>query len=118
MGFRSTFVTDDSSWEWPDWFREKYAGNVHFPPETGPISSVREGKTYSVFADIPADIQRVLRETKDDTFDGRLVLVWLHECGGITRCQIDKTRIALSEPETWTQTSEVEHNYCYGCSDI
>ena len=124
MGFRSTFVTNDSSWLWPDWFREKYASSVHFPSKSGPIASMFEGKTYGIYEDIPADIQRSLNETEvlnESEFGPRdwcLVLVFLHECGCITRCEIRSTSIRWNEPTGWFTTDGVEHNYCYGCSDI
>jgi hypothetical protein len=45
----------------------------------------------------------------------KFILVYLHECGGITRCQIEKDSIKWTEPETWRATEGVTHNY--GCSD-
>jgi len=117
MGFRSTFVTDDLAWKWPQWFREKYASNVHFPLESGPIASVREGKTYGMYTDIPADIQRALSEIEPAEREFRLVLVYLHECGGITRCEIRRDSIRWNEPDGWRVTDGVEHSYCYGCSN-
>ena len=46
-----------------------------------------------------------------------MVLVLLHECGGITRIQISATDIKASEPIGWQEVDRVEHDYCYGCSD-
>jgi hypothetical protein len=116
MGFRSTFVTDDCNWEWPQWFRDRYKASVHFPVEGGPISSVCEGKTYGVFADVATDIQIVLRDI-GDKYRTKLVLVFLHECGGITRCEITPDAIKWTEPASWRATEGVAHEYCYGCSD-
>ena len=48
---------------------------------------------------------------------GNFVLVYLHECNGITRCQIDKDAIIFTEPVEWRKSDGVEHHYCYGCSD-
>lgn len=118
MGFRSTFVTNDCQWKWPAWFREKYISNVHFPREAGPIASVCEGKTYGMFLDLPADIQRALSETETGWPAWCLVLVYVHECGGITRCEIRRDSIQWNEPTGWRTTDGVEHEYCYGCSSI
>lgn len=118
MGFGSTFVTNDLSWKWPAWFRERYAGNVHFPRDGGPISSVGEMKTYGYFADLHTDIHRALREDANNDYDWCIVLVYLHECGGITRCEIRRDSIRWNEPTGWRTTDGVEHDYCYGCSDV
>jgi len=117
MGFYSTFTTEDCRITWPQWFREKYSKSIWFKDDhTGTIASKREGKTYAVFSDLPADIQRAI--DWNDFQLKKFVMVYLHECGGITRCQIEKDAIKWSEPESWQQTNDVEHDYCYGCSDI
>lgn len=116
MGFRSTFTTQDYGIQWPQWFREKYAGVIWFTGEgKGPLHSVREAKTYLLWGDLPTDIQRAIDWSNPLK---NFVLVYLHECGGITRCQIEKDAIKWSEPEGWCITEGVEHNYCYGCSDV
>ncbi len=115
MGFRSTFVTEDYSIAWPQWFRDKYGASIHFPASgSGAISSAHEEKCYGLLGDLPEDIQKAI-DWKD--FSLSFVVVFLHECGGVTRCQIERDSIKWSEPEGWTQTSGVTHNYCYGCSD-
>lgn len=112
MGFRSTFVTQDLSVTWPDWFRAKYEGVVHFPQDRGPISSIFEAKTYSLLSELPEDIRKCL------SFSGRkkFVLIYLHECGGITRVEIREDDIVYTEPTGYCVTDGVEHDYCYGCS--
>lgn len=118
MGFRSTFTTLDNDFVWPDWFITKYRERIHFPVENvGAIHSKYEAKTYMTWAELHDDIQRALRE--QDEVQQRLVLVYLHECGGITRCQIERDRILWSEPERdgWRKVDGVTHHYCYGCSD-
>jgi hypothetical protein len=117
MGFRSTFTTLDFPIEWPDWFREKYASNIHFPVDgTGTLSSKREAKTYWTLSELHTDIQRAI--VWDEFMPKNFVLVYLHECGGITRCQIGRDRIVWSEPSGWRISEGVEHSYCYGCSDV
>lgn len=46
-----------------------------------------------------------------------MILVWLHECGGITRIEIHNDRILWSEPEEWKKVDNITHEYCNGCSD-
>lgn len=113
MGFRSTFVTEDYSVEWPEWFKEKYDGWINF---NGCISSTTEGKTYGVFSSLAEDIQKALKEAKAELSLG-FVLIFLHECGGITRYEIHPDRINISEPSGWDKVDDITHHYCYGCSD-
>lgn len=115
MGFRSTFTTQDYPIYWPQWFRDKYAGVIRFDEEgVGVLNSALQAKTDMLWADLPTDIQRAI-----DWSDApeNFVLVYLHECGGITRCQIERNTIKWSEPDGWRSTQGVEHSYCYGCSD-
>ena len=116
MGFRSTFTTQDYHIKWPQWFLDKYAKNIWFTKDSiGPLHSICEGKTYQKWNELHTDIQSAI------DWDGGLdkfILVYLHECGGITRCQIMKDNIIWSEPEGWRTTDGVEHSYCYGCSDL
>lgn len=125
MGFRSTLVSEHNYLPLPEWFVEKYKEYLYIngvdklvEPNRGslPISSKFEFKTYFPIAEgLPVDIQKVMRENTNGTT--KLVLVWLHECGGITRVQIDKESIVYSEPTGWEVTEGVTHDYCYGCSD-
>jgi len=114
MGFRSTFITEDHAVDWPQWFRDRYAASIGFP-EGGPLASLKEAKTEGTWGPLAEDIQRAIDW---DTFiQGVFVMVYLHECGGITRCQIERNAIGWSEPKSWRTTTGVEHLYCYGCSD-
>ena len=115
MGFRSTFTTQHYCIDWPEWFREKYAGLIWFPEVYGPLSSTKEGKVWGVFKDLHTDIQAAINW---ESFPLNFVLLYLHECGGITRCQIEKYAVKWSEPEGWRVTDGVVHDYCYGCSDV
>lgn len=116
MGFRSTLVTeDDYGIQWPQWFRDKYAKTIMFREDCkGPLSSTRETKAYADWDELPQDIQRVIDWGRTEKF----ILVYLHECGGITRVKIQKDAIKWSEPSGWKETEGVDHHYCYGCSDL
>lgn len=113
MGFRSSFTTQHYSISWPDWFIDKYTDHVWF--WQGHLSSKGEWKEYSTYSELAEDIQKAIKW--DKVRFKNLVLVWLHECGGITRVQIEKDEIFLSEPFSWDAVTQVTHNYCYGCSD-
>lgn len=115
MGFRSTFTTQDYPVTWPDWFCEKYNSLIWISPDKkGAIHSVGEAKVYGAWKDLHLDIKNSIDWSYIDSF----VLIYLHECGGITRCKIDKDSIKWSEPSGWVKTEGVLHSYCYGCSDI
>ena len=128
MGFRSTLITQHNYLPLPEWFVEKYKDylyingldkkNNHHDGNGLPLASKYEFKTYFEIGEgLPADIQKVMQESPDD-IPRELVFVWLHECGGITRVQIDRDHIVYSEPTEWEVTEGVTHDYCYGCSDI
>jgi hypothetical protein len=117
MGFRSTFTSTDLGGPWPQWFLEKWAGDFWFRDRGGPLAPIRESVVYGRWDALPGDIQRVLKETGG--WRARpFVLLFLHECGGVSRCQIDPVAIRWSEPRRWEGTSGVTHDYCYGCSDV
>lgn len=121
MGFRSTFVTLDYPMEWPNWFKDKYAGRIHFSEDRGHggISSVRQEKNYFGWADLAEDIQKAVDwSTTPWSWGKAFIFVFLHECGGLTRVHITKDLIRYSEPECWPETGEVTHHYCRGCADL
>lgn len=111
MGFRSTFTTEDYAITWPDWFVDKYQNYIWFnESKSGALHPKFEAKCG--FGELEQDIQKCLTDENDS-----LVLVYLHECGGITRCQIERDLIIWSEPDSWALTPGITHSYCYGCSD-
>ena len=127
MGFRSNFITEDMRGiEVPRWFVEKYPN--HRPwhnSETDryyfPIVQPWESKFYSRLdeTEIFKDIQKILTETLP-FYSGhkpKITLILLHECGGITRVEITTESITGREPIEWKEVKNVEHDYCYGCSD-
>ena len=118
MGFRSTFTTTDwNAHVWPEWFVKKYGDYVAFNKgNRGCISAKQEVKLYStMFLHFAEDVQRSIEWSKCPS---KFIIVFLHECGGITRCQIEKDIIRWSEPSSWTLSDGVGHDSCYGCSDI
>jgi hypothetical protein len=111
MGFRSTVISEDTFMDWPEWFVEKYKGMLHLD-RSGPLASRYESKAREGLVD---DVSKAVV----GKFSKPFVLVFLHECGGITRVQIDPDGTArYSEPEGWKNTSGSTHCYCYGCSDV
>lgn len=126
MGFRSTITTEDLGYKIPKWFVEKYPylsfgitidniDNVDKEFPSFPISSKCETKFYDKVSEqeVFTDIQKILKEQDIE----ELIVVLLHECGGITRVKITKNTITAREPIEWKEVDVVEHNYCYGCSD-
>lgn len=119
MGFRSTITSYDWRYQIPAWFLEKHPMLQGSITEKGcffPLSSKSEKKFYSQLneEEVFLDIQKILIELKITSI---FVVVLLHECGGITRVEISQETIQGMEPTGWKQVEEVEHNYCYGCSD-
>ena len=121
MGFRSTFVTEQYNIHWPDWFVKKYEDSVWFhTDQKGAISSKFECKTYFSWTDLVEHIQMAINWKKAPNLH-RFVLVFLHECGGITRVQIEEKNIFYSVPAGWEEplyALPIGHEYCYGCSDV
>ncbi len=118
MGFRSTFTTMDYSIRWPEWFQEKYKETI-FVRVMGSLHPKHEGKAYGAWIDLPEDIQKAIdwkewNKTRSAPF--RFVLVYLHECGGITRVCIEEDKITWSEPLEWEESkNEISHGYqCVG----
>ena len=113
VGFRSTFCTDDySAWEWPAWFREKYADSVNVP-ETGALSSKGQWKLYSQWANLIEDIQKAIDWSQVHDRPGKrpfaFIVLFLHDCGGITRFAITQNEIVCTEPSAWEETEHASH---------
>jgi hypothetical protein len=119
MGFRTTFVTEHTAYNTPlpEWFTDKYP-NWSYNGEKNCLgfAQVYESKFYDKFSEDERflDIQKVLKELKLTD----IVIVLLHECGGITRVKITQNSISAREPKDWKEVEQVEHDYCYGCSDF
>ena len=122
MGFRSTVTSQDYSVKWPKWFVEKYSVVLYFNKDAdNPLCSIVEAKTYGLLDQLHTDVQKSLIEQAGpawEDYDIPFVFVYLHECGGITRCEISKADIKWSEPDSWVRTKGVTHSYCDGCSSV
>ena len=118
MGFRSNFITEDNYWNIPEWFVEKYPDYQYTKAGEGKrfaIAQLYESKFYGKLSEDErfTDIQKVLKETGHED----IILILLHECGGITRVRIGEDSITAREPVEWKEVEQVEHDYCYRCSD-
>lgn len=111
MGFRSTFTTEQLLIKFPSWFIEKYESTINF--DNFVISPKSECKTYGVWRDLDVDLQEVIIENNID----KIVLVYLHECEGITKVIIKKDSITYLNPTEYKIVDGITHNYCYGCED-
>ena len=121
MGFRSNFITQSYvGVKIPQWFIDKYPDYFYQQSaddkKTFAIAQLYESKFYDKFSDDERilDIQKVLNQSDLD----KIILILLHECGGITRLQIEKNSIKANEPINWKEVTHVNHDYCYGCSDL
>lgn len=113
MGFRTTFISEAIGGViWHDWFKIKYGDKIIYSDNA--IMSSRELKMYSTdMQEFEIDIQKCINWS----ILRRFIMVYLHECGGITRVQIEQNAIIFTEPDAWKVTENVTHSYCYGCSD-
>lgn len=97
MGYRSTFVTNESCVNISEKFYEKYKGSIHFNPcdrgeedftYTFPISSKSEGKMYGMYSELIADLQKLIKEERM-----YIDLIVLHEDGACDYYIIRKDNI-------------------------
>jgi hypothetical protein len=117
MGFRSTVSSSEFPGSWPAWFREKYSDYFNFSDASVRLTSAYPLKLYAPdLSELEPDIQKALSEALPQ-LSIAFVVVYLHECGGITRCMITPTSIKFDEPTAWEQTEDVTHHYCYWCRD-
>ena len=99
MGFRSTFVSQDYHKLWPQWFIDRWKEYVYFDSVTGIIASSMEAKTYVTWYKLEQDIQKTVT-------DSPFILVYLHECGGITHVTITKDDIKYHEPISYEKSND------------
>ena len=116
MGFRTTLISQDYMVQIPEWFKEKHK-QVTYNNNSFTIAILTETKFYDDVkeTELFIDIQKLMI---DQDFRPSMVLVLLHECGGVTRVEIDRENIRASEPTEWKQVNRVTHSYCYDCSDV
>lgn len=116
MGFRSTVISN-STFNWSTSFREKYKDSLVFSHSFDCIiASKQSGKMYGSLENLPEDIQSELRKGKYKYYP--FVLVALHDCNGIHRCEIHNKEILWSHPVEWDFSDGDEHgDHCDRCSD-
>jgi hypothetical protein len=115
MGFRSSWTMQHYDVNWSQKFQDKYRDSINFNDTC--ISPKFEAKACSAWENLITDIQAEVFLNNSLPLEN-IIFVWLHECGGITRVQISKDSILYSEPNDWRTSDGIEHDYCYGCSDI
>ncbi len=100
--------------ELPDWFLEEWGKDIHcFEAGDGtkafPISGVCEMKRGCPWSSLLEDLQKVIRGTilKDIT------VVFLHDCCGVTKVEIDWETIRFFE-DSWKEVDYIPHEHCYG----
>lgn len=92
MGYRSTFVTDDTTITLPEWFLTKWGDKIHVGAGNKlPISSKYEAKTYGIWQGLESDLQRVVRETGESW--SRIHIVFMGEDGALSKSKIFSDRI-------------------------
>ena len=120
MGFRSTLISEHQDVTWPRWFREKHLWCV--PDDASEVLRTGSELKAGARSDFPEDVRRALAEQGwfEDHDDG-FVFVWLHECGGVTRVQVNEDKVRITYPLGWGSwdggSQDSIHHYCYGCSD-
>lgn len=119
MGFRSVFMTEDNAVDWPSWFVEKYQNVVRFGfSHRGIFFTPTEIKLYREdMIDLPKDIQRAI-DWERHSYMKQLLLIILHQCGGVTRLHITRDSIRWSEPIGWDEVTEITHHDCLYCDKI
>lgn len=97
MGYRSTLITDQWDFKFPDWFAEKYKDRYNFGENNSlPLSSKTEVSRF--IDDIEDDIVRCLQEQNSNW---RICAVWLYEDGKIARIVFDKKGAHEFEKSKW-----------------
>lgn len=114
MSERCSFVSCDHYGNWPQWFVEKYSKILGFAkndpayPRAGAFYSLAPtGRTIS-HDDIPADAQKAL--DWDDLPPGfALVIMYLEECDGASRCIVRRNSIDWAVPAGWAAVEYPVH---------
>jgi hypothetical protein len=122
MGSRAVCISEDlcmpNAFIWPEWIKEKH-DHVEF---SNIVKSLYETKYLFNLAD---DIQKAVFVDNKEVFeDGelegtRIVLAILHDCGGITRCEITQNKILYTTPEKWSKsfTNYYDTPHCSACNN-
>ena len=110
MGFRTTIISETKYIAWPDWFVKQYDGVLTVGGRG--LSSLVECKVDFLVDEVFTDTQKCLSAEQS------LLVLMLHECGGVTRCTIEKEKITYIEPSEYVEVNEPTHPVyeCHGCT--
>ena len=97
MGAINYFVTNRSPHPLPEWFRDRWGQSLYLGGNLCP----KFGTKY--WSNLEEDIQRALRESWTNGLEPLVTLVYLHECGNVTRVDISVNSIHYSEPIEWRE---------------
>ena len=101
MGFRTTIISETKYIAWPDWFVKQYDGVLTVGGRG--LSSLVECKVDFLVDEVFTDTQKCLSAEQS------LLVLMLHECGGVTRCTIEKEKITYIEPSEYVEVNEPTH---------
>jgi len=102
MGFRSTFVSEEICFTYPEWFKEKYKDYIIFT-DWSMIASNGERKLYGG-EELCEDVQKVVQEQTELTReDLDFCIAFLSEDGVISKCRITRTEIKYYTLFEWKQ---------------
>src|SRR5689334_15328263 len=101
MGATTLFVAGHTNFCAPDWLMERWKEWVSFG---GAIAS-RHGLKY--WREFEMDLQRALKESWRAGSEPYVTLIYLHECGNVTRADVGIDEIRYSEPDGWHEVPHV-----------
>ena len=101
MSATTQFTSQTTNFLAPDWFRERWETSVSF----GEAITSRFGcKSWREFE---SDLQRAMKESWVVGSEPRVILIYVHECGNVTRADVGIDEIRYSEPDAWQEVSQV-----------
>lgn len=101
MGAINYFITNRAPRPMPEWFQARWGQSLHIGGNLCP----RIGNKY--WTGLEEDIQRALRESWTQGTEPLVILIYLHECGNVTRVDITASRVRYSEPIEWKEIPHV-----------
>mgnify|MGYP003496103331 FL=1 len=111
MGYRASAITEHTGVTIPQWFKDRWEGQLSIPTYEGemfseevrgtprtPIAYRWERKWHD---DIIEDLQRCLKEDTEWSGD-KLMMIMMHECGSVNRISIYRDKVVIEAPSGWT----------------
>jgi hypothetical protein len=99
--------------EWPEWFLKLYSDKLHYDDD-GDISYLTDGKWGRSAPELDTNIQKAIDWRNVNEW---VLIIIIHECGGISRGEIRRDFIRWTTPGEWLRTEHPLHGSCDGCSD-